>query len=142
MHRVLSFVVLSALTASFVAAADADQAKALEKYAAQWNWKEGKDAFLKANKDPPSNELPGSDKEVGYLLLPADRCANTDHEAEAHGFLSTDKALVRCLVDENVLKQADGGKGYAAKLGKILGAGAELPADDGLKKEGLEALWY
>ncbi len=143
MGRVLLFVVvLSSLTASFTSAADAEQAKAIEKYAAQWDWKESRDAFLKANKEAPGNELPGSDKSLGYLLLSSDRCASTDHELEAHGFLGGDKVLVRCLVDEQALKAAEGGKGFAARLGKLLGVGAELPVDDGLKKEGLEALWY
>jgi hypothetical protein len=100
------------------------------------------DAFLKANKDAAGNKLPGSDKDKGYLLLPAEKNTSTDHELEAHGFLTGDKVLVRALVDEQALKAAGGGKGYAMKLSKTLGAAAELDVGDDLKKAGLEALLH
>jgi hypothetical protein len=87
------------------------------------------------SEDAAGNELPGSDKERGYLLLPAEKNASTDHELEAHGFLAGDKVLVRALVDEQVLKNAGGGKGYAMRLSKTLGAAAELDVTDDLKKD-------
>jgi hypothetical protein len=121
---------------------DTNQAKALAHFASQWDWKQSQDAFLKANKDAQGNELPGSDKTLGYLLYPADKNASTDHDGEAHGFLNGDKVLVRCLVDEQVLKDAGGGKGYAANLSKTLGQAADLDVTDELKKGGLEALYH
>jgi hypothetical protein len=54
-------------------AADAAQAKAIDKHASQWYWKQSQDAFLKANKDTAGNELAGSDKDKGDLLYPARR---------------------------------------------------------------------
>ncbi len=120
MRRSLIVAVLAALITSLAPAADADQVKALEKYAAQWDWKQTKDDFLKGNKDAAGNELPGSDKALGYLLLPADRCASTDHELEAHGFLGGDKVLVRCLVDEQAVKAAGGNGEGQTYLGFIL----------------------
>jgi hypothetical protein len=50
--------------------------------------------------------------------------------------------LVRCLVDEQVLKDVGGCKGYAAKLSKTLGQAADLDVTDELKKGGLEALYH
>jgi hypothetical protein len=76
------------------ACAEPNPAKALAKYARQWDWKQSQDAFLKANKDAAGNELPGSDKTLGYLLYPADKNASADHDGEAHGFLDGDKVLM------------------------------------------------